>query len=292
MAVPTLNLQHTSTSESPPLVGLALEEREEEEETVAVSEANRNHEITLETIPIVNNNYEVIPSNDNIEITIMDVEHDNDMMYDDESMDLNSNRVAEKEEKATRCDPFHEGYLCNVCEESIQGYRYTCVQCRDFDLCSSCEAKGSHFSHYVLRIPEPRALEDLRAVLSVLRRQLCDEKPPPTFEHFDPVVDALKKNPLKYMALHKPSIENQEEHNTSHETQESQPDLQEKPAITYKRWFHTKKSLPKIALLTETLPKKTLPHITLPEITLPHITLPEITLPEIILPECASYWQD
>ncbi len=33
---------------------------------------------------------------------------------------------------------------CAACEKPISGFRYKCVTCPDFDLCSSCETNGAH----------------------------------------------------------------------------------------------------------------------------------------------------
>ncbi|KAI8425761.1 hypothetical protein MSG28_011544 [Choristoneura fumiferana] len=35
-------------------------------------------------------------------------------------------------------------------------FRYTCVQCVDWDLCAACEAHATHDTHYVLRVPGQR----------------------------------------------------------------------------------------------------------------------------------------
>merc|ERR1719228_1114206 len=38
----------------------------------------------------------------------------------------------------------HAGVTCDSCEKQpIEGYRYKCVVCDDYDLCGSCEAEGS-----------------------------------------------------------------------------------------------------------------------------------------------------
>uniref|UniRef100_A0A8D8PMB9 Sequestosome-1 n=1 Tax=Cacopsylla melanoneura TaxID=428564 RepID=A0A8D8PMB9_9HEMI len=51
--------------------------------------------------------------------------------------------------------PSHEGVTCDICDQPIQGFRYKCLGCHDFDLCSKCEAKGVHGEHFTLRIPSP-----------------------------------------------------------------------------------------------------------------------------------------
>ncbi|KAK9889410.1 hypothetical protein WA026_004683 [Henosepilachna vigintioctopunctata] len=43
--------------------------------------------------------------------------------------------------------------LCDVCQKAIIGYRYKCIECPDYDLCSTCEGNGHHSEHMVLRLP-------------------------------------------------------------------------------------------------------------------------------------------
>lgn len=50
----------------------------------------------------------------------------------------------------------HQRVICDSCEGRVFGYRYKCVQCPDFDLCMTCEAKHMHNDHVMIRIPFPR----------------------------------------------------------------------------------------------------------------------------------------
>jgi len=53
-------------------------------------------------------------------------------------------------------DEIHIGVMCDGCQSSIRGIRYKCSVCPDFDLCQSCEAKGSHDSnHPLLKMLKP-----------------------------------------------------------------------------------------------------------------------------------------
>jgi len=51
----------------------------------------------------------------------------------------------------------HPGVFCDGCQKSISGVRYKCSVCPDYDLCSSCEARGIHDStHLFLKISKPQ----------------------------------------------------------------------------------------------------------------------------------------
>ncbi|KAK6376396.1 uncharacterized protein PV06_06049 [Exophiala oligosperma] len=62
-------------------------------------------------------------------------------------------------EQARREGYIHRGVECNNCgTHPIQGIRYHCANCFDFDLCESCEAGSAHTSSHVffkIRIPAP-----------------------------------------------------------------------------------------------------------------------------------------
>lgn len=42
----------------------------------------------------------------------------------------------------------HAGVTCSHCDKDIHGFRYKCVTCPDYDLCSKCEAKVSYIIHH------------------------------------------------------------------------------------------------------------------------------------------------
>ncbi|KAJ8682049.1 hypothetical protein QAD02_017841 [Eretmocerus hayati] len=49
----------------------------------------------------------------------------------------------------------HTGIVCDGCDQNVCGFRYKCMQCPDYDLCSKCEAKGLHAEHCMIRISVP-----------------------------------------------------------------------------------------------------------------------------------------
>nr|ACO15675.1 Sequestosome-1 [Caligus clemensi] len=52
-------------------------------------------------------------------------------------------------------DIVHCGVICDACNVEIRGFRYKCLSCNDYDLCSKCEAQGKHDEHRFIRIPRP-----------------------------------------------------------------------------------------------------------------------------------------
>merc|ERR1712198_67204 len=49
----------------------------------------------------------------------------------------------------------HPGVTCDGCDGPVQGPRYKCLTCPDYDLCGSCEARGLHVQHKMIRLPAP-----------------------------------------------------------------------------------------------------------------------------------------
>lgn len=49
----------------------------------------------------------------------------------------------------------HIGIVCDGCEGGIEGVRFKCLVCRDYDLCAACEGKRIHDQHSLIRITQP-----------------------------------------------------------------------------------------------------------------------------------------
>ena len=49
----------------------------------------------------------------------------------------------------------HAGVTCDGCQRPVHGFRYKCMSCPDFDLCSGCESNGVHGEHNMLRMVKP-----------------------------------------------------------------------------------------------------------------------------------------
>jgi len=71
----------------------------------------------------------------------------------------------------------HAGVTCDSCEKQpIEGYRYKCVVCEDYDLCGSCEAAGRHPGHNMMRIANPEMVFPQRLFKRIHKLQERAEK--------------------------------------------------------------------------------------------------------------------
>ncbi|XP_012235589.1 sequestosome-1 isoform X2 [Linepithema humile] len=92
-----------------------------------------------------------ISTNEELEIALTEMSIKNDvykfyiiLQYERDSMDMS------KIEKI-----LHPGVICDVCDKDIHGFRFKCMQCPDYDLCTECMAHGNHPEHYMVRMTEP-----------------------------------------------------------------------------------------------------------------------------------------
>lgn len=71
----------------------------------------------------------------------------------------NTSNTDTDEEESTLKNPRaakvrHLDIICDGCDAEVIGFRYKCLQCRDYDLCMRCEAKLVHDEHTMIRIPD------------------------------------------------------------------------------------------------------------------------------------------
>merc|ERR1711963_1275075 len=56
---------------------------------------------------------------------------------------------------ARRGQAHHHGVVCDGCDGPVVGPRHKCLVCPDYDLCATCEARGLHAHHKMIRLPAP-----------------------------------------------------------------------------------------------------------------------------------------
>ncbi|XP_062443446.1 sequestosome-1 isoform X1 [Rhea pennata] len=52
-------------------------------------------------------------------------------------------------------DMVHPNVICDGCEGPVVGARFKCTVCPDYDLCSTCESKGTHKEHNMVMFQSP-----------------------------------------------------------------------------------------------------------------------------------------
>jgi len=71
----------------------------------------------------------------------------------------------------------HTGVTCDSCnKQPIEGNRYKCVVCDDYDLCGDCEAAGRHPGHNMMRISNPEMVFPQRLFKRINKMQERAEK--------------------------------------------------------------------------------------------------------------------
>jgi len=55
-------------------------------------------------------------------------------------------------EEKSKCGQQHPGVICDGCSGPVIGFRYKCMECPDYDLCSQCENKAVHPGHNMMRM--------------------------------------------------------------------------------------------------------------------------------------------
>lgn len=49
----------------------------------------------------------------------------------------------------------HPDIACDSCDHPLKGFRYKCLVCDEYELCSDCERSQTHSDHPMIRIPKP-----------------------------------------------------------------------------------------------------------------------------------------
>ena len=76
----------------------------------------------------------------------------------------NNNLIFNENKNMSNLKIVHDGIKCNNCgEENIEGIRYKCTVCPDFNLCQKCETEAIHPpSHIFIKMRRPVKDEDLK----------------------------------------------------------------------------------------------------------------------------------
>nr|CAD7203561.1 unnamed protein product [Timema douglasi] len=93
----------------------------------------------------------VISSDDELIIALTEMQMDVRKLYVEARGELQDQQDSSMMEDSM----IHAGVTCDGCQGKVEGFRYKCVMCHDYDLCSVCEAKGLHSEHVMIRLPTP-----------------------------------------------------------------------------------------------------------------------------------------
>merc|ERR1711971_505689 len=99
-------------------------------------------------------------------VSWLDDERDEVMIANDEKLALAALlgpviklrvRQGGKKKDGEQCQAgeLHPGIVCDGCDGPVLGPRYKCLVCPDYDLCKSCEGRGLHSQHKMVRLPQP-----------------------------------------------------------------------------------------------------------------------------------------
>ncbi|CAL7936745.1 unnamed protein product [Xylocopa violacea] len=90
----------------------------------------------------------------------------------------------QERQKPTKEDVVHIRITCDGCNaHNITGFRYKCIECEDYDLCSKCEAKGEHPYHHMIRMPQPFMGHRNKSFFHHLRKGLKKNNPYASRKH-------------------------------------------------------------------------------------------------------------
>lgn len=72
----------------------------------------------------------------------------------DSFLQMFKQHISKREQE--QCEQVHNDFVCDGCNVApIKGVRFMCSVCGNYDLCETCEAKGVHNQHPLLKIRKP-----------------------------------------------------------------------------------------------------------------------------------------
>ncbi|XP_076619998.1 refractory to sigma P [Colletes latitarsis] len=91
-----------------------------------------------------------------------------------EDCKLYVNLRPENQEKPTCKDEeeicYYGMVICDGCNNRVEGFRYKCIECINYDLCSQCEALKLHANHCMIRFPHQIQLSIAQGFLQEIRK--------------------------------------------------------------------------------------------------------------------------
>jgi hypothetical protein len=119
----------------------------------------------------------------------------------------------------------HEGFYCDGCDSSpIQGIRYRCLECHDYDLCENCNTKGNSLHsnlHAMLCIPKALGPEPIKTIDTPEKMEALQKELEARKTDFD---EMLKKREALESAMKK--LRERREERKEIEKQAGPPELQ------------------------------------------------------------------
>lgn len=80
-----------------------------------------------------------------------------------------------------RGESVHKNIYCDLCDKSVEGIRFKCLECYDFDLCEICEISDptiqNHLpTHHMVKIPNPMPSNDRYYSIDIKNKDLKEIK--------------------------------------------------------------------------------------------------------------------
>merc|ERR1711963_732557 len=101
---------------------------------------------------------------------IIDTDEDLMIALNDQSGALFKINVTLDVQSGAKSGELHPGVICDGCQGSVKGLRYKCLECFDYNLCSSCENQGTHLDHNMIRITNPESIAFPRHFAHMMNR--------------------------------------------------------------------------------------------------------------------------
>ncbi|XP_037024378.1 serine/threonine-protein kinase atg1-like isoform X2 [Bradysia coprophila] len=111
----------------------------------------------------------------------------------------------------TKPTVIHKGITCDGCgKENIEGIRYKCTECEEYNLCESCETRtGLHpQSHIFNKIKVPGSYKNLNSLFADMNKLSLTNTPKPSYQNNTQPTPPYQNNPQPtppYQNYHQPT---------------------------------------------------------------------------------------